>query len=147
MSQGAALILGLVVVLVVLVVGAWVWYYATGWKSFEYKAGDTVSFLPAKGGTVAGLRFRQTVFTIVDRTGAPVRAEDVSQVLTGMAVAYDGARRAPSTLTLARPLNPFSFTVRGVNDPSAGQARLDALAAAAKAGTAGATLRGEYRTV
>ena len=179
MEPGQALILGLVVVLVVLLIAAYLWYHKTGWEDFTFAgtvpyavgskcnanpppgsmlcpAGKTCCTTPgqqclgsqcvtpctigtdcAPGQSCAGgicqtgtvpswtasgnndissLRFKGCTFTVTDPSGKQHSA-DVTAVLNGMTVAYRGATISiPRTLYLDRPLNAFSFVIKGVND-------------------------------
>ncbi len=125
MGPGAALALGLLVVVTVLLAAAFAWYNFWGWAPFRfaeasYDPGAPPPSWSTPGGTgsVADLRFKDAVFTVVDPGGATHTA-DVTDVLNGMAAAYRGSPSPPSTLTLAGPLNAFSFVIPGVNDRAA----------------------------
>lgn len=149
MNRLAAHALAALVVAVVAVAAAAAWYYGTGWKAFSFAqaAGSAAPSWTPVGGSGADpaaadrLRFRKAVFTVTTASGA-THAADVTAVLNGMAVAYRGSPTAPAALVLARPLNPYSFAIAGVNDPSVtGSATSDPLTGAS------ATLAGYYRTV
>lgn len=123
MKPALAFVLGLVVVVVLLIVAAYVWYNYTGWQKFTfegavpYNKNAPAPKWQASGGdpSAADLRFRDVVFTVVDPSGVAHR-RDVTAVLNGMALAYHSAATPPPTLALDRPLNAFSFTIPGVND-------------------------------
>jgi hypothetical protein len=104
-----------VVVLVVLLIVAYVWYNHTGWTQFSYRVGESPSWVPAAGGDVGRLRFKNCVFTIT-RSDGVIRTQDVSPVLNSMAVGQKGNAKPPTALTLDRPMNPFSFVISGFND-------------------------------
>jgi hypothetical protein len=114
MQGGRAVLLAVIVVIVILVVAAYVWYHHTGWASFSYQTGDAPFWLPADGADLSRLRFKDVTFTVT-RTGQPT-TRDVTAVLNGMAVAFTGGVSNPPSLTLVRPLNPFSFVIPGFND-------------------------------
>ena len=112
-------VLAATIAVIVLVVAAYCWYYATGWTEFSYATGDLPSWAPSgSSGDISRLRFRACKFTVTMPAGASGSA-DVTAVLNRMAIAYDKATNAPAQLTLVAPLNPFSFAVPGFNDKSA----------------------------
>ncbi len=185
MQPGPAFVVGLLIVLVILVIAAYVWYHYTGWKSFSYDAGKTVTFSAGtdKDGndrSAGNVRFKNCIFTLTSPVDGTTRSQDVTGTLNGMALAYSGAYNPPQafslggklcakwldyadpkkpTCTLAaapmsgtvtccktgdpRPLNAFSFTIKGFNDratvPSAGHA--------ARWGGATVTLTGQTRVI
>ena len=152
MESLAAHALAAVIVLVVAVAAAYVWYHAFGWTAFTFSqaAGAAApSWTPASNASgskgVDALRFRKAVFTVTE-SGGTVHTADVTAALNAMAVGFKGAASAPAALTLVRPLNPYSFVIPSVNDPSAtydasGNALADPLAGAT------ATITGYYRTI
>lgn len=116
------------------------WYQGHGWETSGWSTGNGVagfagspgspgspggphgevpSWTPAGGRSVANLRFRNAVFTMVDVKGQK-HTKDVTATLNGMAAAYGGKHYdgadPPSKLRLTGPINPFSFTIKGVND-------------------------------
>lgn len=113
MQPGAAVILGLVIVVIVLIALAYVWYHHTGWAKFSNDNGDTVSWTSTTGAGISDLRFKDVVFTL--NVNGVSHTQDVTAVLNGMAVAYKDTPNS-GTLTLDRPLNPFSFVIIGIND-------------------------------
>lgn len=120
MGPAAAAAAALVVVLLLLLAGAFAWYHnPRAWKSFSYAGGDAVAF-STDGAPLDRLRFRGCTFATVNPQGLAAQW-DVTAVLNGMAAAYD-VPISKSELTLggsARiPLNPFSFTRAGYNDPA-----------------------------
>ena len=116
METGAALITSTVIVIIILIVAAYVWYNYIGWASFTYKTGDHPSWLPASGVSISRLRFKDCIFTVT-RADKKVASLDVAPVLNAMAVAYKTSTSGtPQELTLTRPLNPFSFVIKGFND-------------------------------
>jgi hypothetical protein len=91
----------------------------------------------------SALRFKGCTFTVVDPAGKKYEA-DVTAVLNGMAIAYRGATTpVPRTLRLDRPLNAFSFIIKGVND----SATVASPTEAARWATSATTLTGLVRTV
>lgn len=120
MNEALAALAAAVIVLLLVVATAWGWWHLTGWKSFSYSIGDTVSWTAAEGSDVSSLRFKNCKFTSKKTTGDS-KTIDVTAVLNGMAVAYEGADSTPgfsipTTLPLVRALNPFSFIITGFND-------------------------------
>jgi hypothetical protein len=110
-----------VVVVLLLVIGVYVWYEWPGlWNEFSWGGGQKVQFTPSAGGTVAGLRFKDCVFTTKNPAGVTA-SWNVSSVLNGMSAAYDlpvtqdfnVLKIGGSGLT---PLNPFTFRKKGFND-------------------------------
>lgn len=114
MNTGLASIVALVVVLILLVMAAYVWYNYTGWKTFSYSTGDSPSWTPTDS-DISSLRFKDCSF-VVQRGDGKMATLDATAVLNSMAVAYAGATKKPLALTLVRPLNPFSFVIPGFND-------------------------------
>jgi len=93
--------------------------------------------------TVDRLRFKNSVFTVTSPDGSTTYRRDVTAVLNGMAAAYKNSSVAPpTTLSLDRPLNAFSFTIPGFNDVNS----MSADQVPAWAG-ASATLETLYRTI
>ena len=117
MNTGLALIAALVITIILVVGAAYVWYAFFGWSGFSYGTGDSPSWLPAGQADLSRLRFKDCVFTVT-RSDGRVGRIDVTPNLNSMAVAYKGGSYNPSTLTLTRPLNPFSFVIPGFNDRS-----------------------------
>jgi hypothetical protein len=117
MKSGLALLGAVVITLIILVVAAYAWWHYTGWQTFTYSAGDSPEWRPTKEAHVSRLRFKDCAFQVQGADGV-VRKVDAAPALNSMAVAYkNGARGAvPSALALVRPLNPFSFVIRGFND-------------------------------
>ena len=94
---------------------AYVWYNYTGWQSFSYGTGASPAWTPAGQADISMLRFKGCTFSVARGDGATATM-DVTAVLNGMAVAYAGGTNNPPSLTLVRPLNPFSFVILGFND-------------------------------
>lgn len=115
MQDTSAAVLALVTVLALVVIAAYGWYAFTGWARFDYKSGDSPVWVPARDADLSRLRFRACLFTVTRGDGV-VRAYDVAAALNGMAVAFRGGSSNPASLTLTRPLNPFSFVIPGFND-------------------------------
>ena len=115
MEPGPALLLSVVIILLVLVAAAYVWYNFVGWTSFSYSTGDSPSWLPAGGADLSALRFKNCEFTVKRSDGVTKKLE-VSPVLNSMSAGFKGGLKNPLTLTLTRPLNPFSFVIVGFND-------------------------------
>lgn len=92
---------------------------------------------------ISRLRFKDCVFTVVDPAGR-THVQDVTAVLNSMTAAYmDSPSAPPKVLHLDRPLNPFSFTIPGVNDVAAVPTAADA----ARWADSPATLTGKSRVV
>lgn len=103
------------VILVMLVLVAFIHYYwPASWAPFQWGNGATVAWAPATT-DVSRLRFRGAVFTVQAPGGAAV-SKDVTATLNAMAAAHAGSSMMPARLELDRPLNPYSFTIAGVND-------------------------------
>jgi hypothetical protein len=117
METGSALLFATIVLIVLILSAAYAWYNFTGWTAFSYKTGDSPSWIPAKSEDISRLRFKDCVFTVT-RTDGKVATLDADPVLNSMAVAYKSGsiNTNPATLTLTRPLNPFSFVITGFND-------------------------------
>jgi hypothetical protein len=115
MQKAAAAILAAIIVLVIIIAGSFAWYNLVGWKDFSGKTGDSMSWKPDGTANLSRLRFKDCIFTVTRRDGV-VASKNVTAALNGMAVAYEGGTSMPSTLTLTRPLNAFSFTIPGFND-------------------------------
>jgi hypothetical protein len=145
MGKSGDAVIAAVVVIVLLIGAAFVWYTFTGWKTFSYTSGDTPAWTPAGQADISRLRFRSCLFT-VSRSDGVKRALNVSPALNSMAVAFAGGPNNPPALTLTGPLNAFSFVIPGFND----RATVTDPAAApwcTDAGCAGATLVGKVRTI
>jgi hypothetical protein len=115
MSTAYALLVAAVVVLTLLIAGAYVWYRYYGWAPFQFTSGDNPAWNAAGTADVSRLRFADAVFAVRLANGT-TRTADVTAVLNGMAAAYEGGTSNPTVLTLTRPLNPFSFVIPGFND-------------------------------
>ncbi len=115
MQGPTAALTATIIVVALLIIAAFVWYHYTGWQTFSFKTGDNPSWLPANQADISRLRFKDCVFT-VNRGDGVSKTQDVTPVLNGMAVAYKGGTSNPMSLTLTRPLNPFSFVIQGFND-------------------------------
>lgn len=114
----------LVVALLVLI--AYVWYNYMGWTPFTFTSGDVdpstsqprvPSWMPEIDRSVGGLRFHTCTFYVRAAGGATVATKDVTAVLNGMAAAYEKPISGVSKLTLAGPLNPYSFPMTDVAIP------------------------------
>jgi len=117
METGAAMIISVLLVVLLLIAFAYLWYNYTGWRPFVFGNGDKVAFSSKQ--SVSKLRFKNCIFTVVDPSNQK-HTYDVTRNLNGMAVAYKGSPRPPRQLELGgvnrTPLNAFTFTVPGVND-------------------------------
>jgi len=114
MSPGEAMIVALIVIIIIFVAISYGWYNFYGWKSFEFKTRNAVSWSSSTKKGIADLRFKKVIFSI-KFPDESFQSKDVTNVLNGMATAYTGQPNK-GTLTLDRPLNPFSFVIKGVND-------------------------------
>ena len=112
-----AFLIALVVTIVLLLLASFVWYHLIGWQTFSFNIGDQVSWTAKTGKTVEWLRFKDCVYTVTP-TGSTAKTLDVTAQLNTMARAYTGMQSTapPTTLSLGRNLNPFSFVLTGVND-------------------------------
>jgi hypothetical protein len=111
MQVALSLIIAAVVIIILLIIIAFIWYEFMGWGPFTGTNGSVMSW---DSDDVAAMRFKNCIFT-VSRPDGTVATKDVSSILNGMAVAYEGSVKPPSSLALARPLNPFSFVIKGFN--------------------------------
>ena len=116
MSPGEAMIVALIVIIIIFVAISYGWYNFYGWKSFEFKTKNTVSWPSSTKKGIADLRFKEVIFSIKFPDGTH-QSKDVTGVLNGMATAYAGQLNK-GILTLDKPLNPFSFVIQGINDKS-----------------------------
>lgn len=107
------------VIILILLLITCSWYYFTGWESFSFYGQLPYSkdVLPPswKSSHISKLRFKSCTFQIIDLKNKKTDFTDVTSILNGMAAAYTDTA-APQVLSLDRPLNPFSFTITGVND-------------------------------
>lgn len=106
-----ALIIAAIIALVIIIAVSLINYTARGWNSFLCDNGQTCSW---SADAVEDLRFRDVTFSVQLPNGESY-SKDVTPVLNSMAVAYEGVKNSGS-LSLDRPLNPFSFLIPGVND-------------------------------
>jgi len=117
-----ALLHATALIVVLLLVIAFIWWHYSGWSEFSFANGDWPSWAPTDPkDNVSRLRFKDCVFTVQRAGDAAPTSRDVTAALNGMAVAYAGSRfftrdNYPAALTLARPLNAFSFAIPGFND-------------------------------
>lgn len=115
----ATFFLALIIVLVIVLAAAFAWS-RTGWVPFSFTGGSLPGWTPTSG-DISHLRFRGCAFR-VNLTDGRSAAVNATPALNAMAVAY---RKRPATLALPAalvldaPLNPFSFTIAGFNDPAA----------------------------
>ena len=114
MGKATAILVATIAVVTLLIIGAFSWYHFTGWQTFSYKTGDNPSWMPSSG-DVTLLRFKDVKFTVRRSDGAYAEA-NVAGNLNSMAVGLKGGLNLPPALTLDKPLNPFSFTIKGFND-------------------------------
>jgi hypothetical protein len=116
MEVTVSLLVATVITLAILIVAAYCWYNFLGWEEFSFSAGDVAAWGSKSGADDASrLRFKGCVFT-VKRGDGVTKQLDVTAVLNGMACGHTGSSVAPLTLALTRPLNPFSFVIKGFND-------------------------------
>lgn len=115
------IVLAIIITLIILVGILYAYCYFIGWTPFSYQRGQTVSFgsIDAK---ISHLRFKNVIFTVTVPGSQPV-SKDVTSTLNNMAYAWVGANpptspSAPNILSLDLPLNPFSFVIKGFNDPA-----------------------------
>lgn len=121
MRRSRALLTAVLVVLVLLLVAAWLYYNQYGWTGFGYAGGQQVAFTASNGRAASMLRFKDCMFSTTSPSGQ-TRTADVTAILNGMAAAYGGDSGAPQYEgfvlggSARHPLNPFSFTIKGFND-------------------------------
>ena len=115
MQPAAAAIAAALIIVLILIAAAYAWYNFTGWQAFSFTTGDKPKWVPAGGADISRLRFKNCTFTVVRGDGV-TKPYDVTAVLNGMAVAFEGGISNPGSLALVRPLNPFSFVIPGFND-------------------------------
>ncbi len=75
------------------------------WKSFNYQTNDIPTW---NASDVSLIRFKNCIFT------SGTQQIDVTSVLNSMSNAYKGGNLL--SLSLDRPLNPYSFVIMGYND-------------------------------
>lgn len=109
MVPGYIVFIEAIILTLILVV---MYYYLIGWKEFSYSTGDNITW---PSDNVGSLRFKNCTFTVNMPDGTK-KTKDVTDVLNGMAVAYNGSQVTPPSLALTGPLNAFSFTISGFND-------------------------------
>lgn len=121
MDKPQSYIAATLIVLLVVVAFAWVWFnYIKHWKQIDATGGDKLSFDTIMK-TPAWLRFRNCKFTTQSPAGE-VQTWDVTAVLNGMAAAHqkEATGAYPTQMNLGggaqAPLNPFSFIKTGFND-------------------------------
>lgn len=115
MSLAFDLAAAILIVLFILVLASFIWDKKIGLTEFGVGKGGTGSWsVPAKK-DISDLRFQQCIFTVT-LPNKTVKSVNVSSVLNGMAEAYVGSINIPKTLNLIKPLNPFSFVIKGFND-------------------------------
>lgn len=112
MEPAAAFLAAATLILLLLVIAAYAWWQQ-GWTEFSYVTGNTVKW-DAKGSHAGRLRFKDCVFTVSRLDGVQATSR-VNAALNAMASAYSSG--GPGVLELTRPLNAFSFTIKGFNDP------------------------------
>lgn len=117
MDTVPALALAAVILVLIAISVAYVWYAFTGWTAFSAATGDGPGWTPKNGSDISRLRFRDCMF-VVTRGDGKTASLDVSPALNAMALGYKGGSNNPPALTLTRPLNPFSFVIPGFNDPA-----------------------------
>lgn len=130
------------IAIVVAIIILTIYYYNSGWAPFTISNGDVFAIVAPAGYGVHQLRFKKCIFTVT-LAGSTPKQFDVTNVLRGMALAWDpkadlpvdvGARMPlQGVLTMGAPeqvstnpvtfatapsqkLNPFSFTIPGFND-------------------------------
>lgn len=115
MDSTSAAIIAAVITIVLFLCTTYIWYTFSGWTKFSYSTGDNPSWIPSNDADISLLRFHSCTFT-VNRSDGVTETLDVTPVLNSMAVAFKGGIKNPASLTLTRPLNPFSFVIMGFND-------------------------------
>lgn len=121
MNTGAAIFLAVICTLVITIGAAYVWYnYNGGWTKFNYSTGDLPSWTPAKDADISRLRFKDCIFTVTvpagDSSPSITKTANAAPALNAMALGFKGGVSNPASLKLVRPLNPFSFHIKGFND-------------------------------
>lgn len=150
------------------------WYNkSSSWQSFNASSVtyDWPQWSSTSKNGASDLRFRNCIFTVTLGDGKTTQSLDVTNILNGMALQQkspvittttitSGSSKYQPTMTLVRPLNPFSFVINGFNDPTT-LANVDIGAypwctancvnssktPTAIANPAVSTLTGEYRTL
>ena len=117
MERLQATLLTIVILVLIIVIGSYVWYNYTGWKHFGYFGGDTVEFHTMTGQLTENIRFRNVKFTVT-LEGDSRRTFDVTGNLNQMAKNHTGSGYGGSNypIKLLKPLNAFSFIIPGFNE-------------------------------
>jgi hypothetical protein len=115
MSLAADISLSIIIVVIIFIILAFVWDKFIGLTKFSAGKSSVVSWFVTGKKDITDLRFQECIFTVVMPSGV-TKSVDVSSVINGMAAAYVGNAIIPQTLTLVKPLNPFSFVIKGFND-------------------------------
>ena len=128
-----------VIVIILIMIGVTrVWYNkTTSWSTFSASSAnfDWPQWSSTSSKGASALRFRNCKFTVVLGDGTTTKTKDVTNTLNAMAMQQQtpilssgssgSSSPAPTTgpmfqqsMSLVRPLNPFSFTITGFNDPT-----------------------------
>ena len=97
------------ILVVIIILLMYLWYNYMGWQPFTVSSGTNNTWT-SDTGNIKDLRFKDCTFTIDGQQ------YDVTPALNAMSTAYKGAELVVPTLSLTAPLNPMSFTIKGVND-------------------------------
>lgn len=108
-----------VIALIIIVAFIFAWYHwPSSWQTASFKLNDTVTIPIPAGKDMYNLKFKKCYFT----TNGVV--SEVSGTLNNITGAYSKLQNSSYKMTpatafvLPAPLNPFSFTINGVNDPA-----------------------------
>lgn len=163
-------VLAVAIVVLIYVGVSHLWYNkSTSWQSFTATSAtyDWPQWSTTSVNGASDLRFRNCIFTVALADGTPKQTHDVTAVLNSMAVQQQspvvttittGGAKFQPTMSLVRPLNPFSFAIPGFNDPTTLTGKdisaypwciANCVSASPIKNTAPAvvTLTGEYRTL
>ena len=118
MNLISSILISLVLTIIITIAIIFIYFISTGWKQFQFTTNQLPEWDAGSAG-VERIRFMYCTFTIYRPDGTQM-SKDVTGVLNGMAVAYDVKEKTanPKTLQLTGKLNPFSFVIKGYNDPS-----------------------------
>jgi hypothetical protein len=113
-------VLSAIIIAIIIVIVSYIWYRFGTWTQFSFKINELPEWVavPKDGKSI---RFRNCKFSVSvgsDTSDNPEMSKkegsrDVTNILNAMAKQSTG-----TSMSLVRPLNPFSFTIVGFNDPN-----------------------------
>jgi len=113
-------VLSAIIIALLFVIASYIWYHFSTWTQFSFKNRDLPEWATSTG--ASRLRFRNCKFNVSVGIDVPNNSSDLPAVessldVTNILNAMAKQSTSGITLKLARPLNPFSFTIVGFNDP------------------------------